>query len=292
MNQEPNAQASASSLDALSKTLLIPLCARALAGQRPSLGFDDPFAEQLVRTLGVRTEDFEKDRLSMLGSALRARTIDRCAHQFFRQYPDGLGIGIGAGLCTRFHRVDNGTLTWLDVDLPQVIALRTKFIQRCARSNMLACSLVRTEWLELAKQLSPDRPWFIAAEGVLMFLPKADVEQFFRNVASVAPIGSEIIFDYANARTARWVRTAALRSSGTVLSWGLNSAAEVTNLHERFKLRAGPISFSDPWAFAEMRPYWLAEVLLYPLLRGPITALLHLNLASHGMSQVPAAAAD
>ena len=41
-------------------------------------------------------------------------------------HPEGLVVNLGAGLDTRFYRLDNGTIAWIDIDLPEVVAFRQK----------------------------------------------------------------------------------------------------------------------------------------------------------------------
>lgn len=268
----------ATSLEGISKTLLITLCARALARHEPELKFKDQHAEELVHRLALDTKGYASDRLSMLGSVLRAKVMDDRARQFFLRHPDGLGISIGAGLCTRFQRIDNGRMAWLDVDLPPVISLRRELLGHVPRSDAVGASLSDQMWLQRAAAFER-KPWFIAAEGVLMFLEREDVEKFFQNIAEIAPAGSEVLFDYASARTVRLLRTVSLRASRTPLRWGLKRPGDLSALHPRLLLRDAPIRFSAPERFPELRLYGLVEKALFPILRGPITALASVGIS-------------
>ncbi|HBZ19782.1 MAG TPA: hypothetical protein DEO60_01525 [Bacteroidales bacterium] len=40
---------------------------------------------------------------------------------------------IGCGLDTRFERIDNGKLKWFDIDFPEVIKLRGRFMNENSR---------------------------------------------------------------------------------------------------------------------------------------------------------------
>jgi O-methyltransferase involved in polyketide biosynthesis len=50
-------------------------------------------------------------------------------------------------LDTTFERVDNGRLRWYDLDLPDVVEFRSKFIAQSERRKFIATSFPEKEWL-------------------------------------------------------------------------------------------------------------------------------------------------
>jgi O-methyltransferase involved in polyketide biosynthesis len=78
-------------------------------------------------------------------------------------------VHIGCGLDSRFERVDNGRVEWYDLDLPEVIELRRKFIgNERERYHLLGCSVLEDTWLEAVKVHS-QRHFLFLAEGVFMY---------------------------------------------------------------------------------------------------------------------------
>lgn len=70
------------------------------------------------------------------------REIDRYARDFLSRHPEAAVVHIGCGLDSRFERVDNGKVEWYDLDLPDVIELRRKFIgDEGERYHLLDCSV-------------------------------------------------------------------------------------------------------------------------------------------------------
>ena len=118
-------------LSGVAETLLIPLYIRAMESQRPDAFIKDKRAEELVRQLDQEslrktlalTEDF--GRMVVI---LKGREFDRFAQDFLARHPDAVIVHIGCGLDTRFERVDNGQVEWYDLDLPDVIELRRKYL--------------------------------------------------------------------------------------------------------------------------------------------------------------------
>jgi len=56
-------------------------------------------------------------------------------------------VNISAGLDTMFYRVDNGSIRWYDIDLPNVIALRRQLLPETARTTLIARSIFDPSWL-------------------------------------------------------------------------------------------------------------------------------------------------
>ena len=56
--------------------------------------------------------------------------FDEQVGRFLKSFPDGIVVNMGCGLDTRFPRVDNGKVLWFDLDLPEAIAIRRKFLRK------------------------------------------------------------------------------------------------------------------------------------------------------------------
>jgi O-methyltransferase involved in polyketide biosynthesis len=115
---------------------------------------------------------------------------------------DALGEGgrsvveFGPGLDTRFFRLGEKAARWVEVDFPEVISLRQRFLDPDPKRTLIARSMLDFAWIDEAAHLG-ERPLFIA-EGVLYFLTAAQVREFLTTLADRFP-GSSIIFDCMGA---------------------------------------------------------------------------------------------
>ena len=155
------------------ETLMITLYAKTLGS--PPGWFKDPAAWKIVEAI-----DYDFSRLKVktgtrLTVCLRAMKIDREMREFLQSTPDGVVLHLGCGLDTRFARIDNGLVTWFDLDLPDVIELRRKFFSENERYHMIASSVTDWGWLDQVRV--GRKPVFVAAEGLLMYLKPADVKE-------------------------------------------------------------------------------------------------------------------
>jgi O-methyltransferase involved in polyketide biosynthesis len=184
-------------LSGVAGTLLITLYIRAIESQRPDALVKDERAEELVRQLDQEslrkttalTADYT--RAVMI---LKSREFDRFTQDFLRRHPEAVVVHIGCGLDTRFDRVDNGQVEWYDLDLPEVIELRRKFIGgEGQRYHLLSCSVLEDGWLETVSVHLP-RPFLFVAEGVFMYFKEAQVKSLVLRLCDRFP-GEELVFD-------------------------------------------------------------------------------------------------
>ncbi|MGV8129695.1 MAG: class I SAM-dependent methyltransferase [Methanolinea sp.] len=119
-------------------TALVTLYCHALESQSEDPVLDDPKAVEITTKLN-RILSQSKNRLDrMLASgnidrnlvihiALRARHYDEYAREFLARHPGGVIVNIGCGLDSRFLRIDDGSVIFYDLDLPEMIDLKKRF---------------------------------------------------------------------------------------------------------------------------------------------------------------------
>ena len=120
----------------IQETALITLAIRASETARPNPRIRDPKAKEIIDTLGVDVSKFDP---FMSHEGVVARTImyrDELK-RLLKQYPNAVCINLGCGFDDKFSQVDNGTLTWFDVNLPDQIAVRRKVYEDRERCTMM-----------------------------------------------------------------------------------------------------------------------------------------------------------
>lgn len=208
-------------LDGVARTLLVPLACRALETIRPDALLRDLRAVELFARLGGGPDWLMgMSRLEQTFTMMRARQFDVYARDFLASHPGGAVVDVGCGLDTRFHRLDDGALTWLGLDLPEVIALRRQFLPEGERCRTIACSLLDLAWLDVVAQM--DRPVIFLAEGVLVYFSEAQVRTVLTALAARFP-GSELVFDALSSLSVRVHKLhPVLRKTGARIDWGLD----------------------------------------------------------------------
>jgi O-methyltransferase involved in polyketide biosynthesis len=232
-----------SSLNGVSESLFLPLYLRALESRRPDALVRDDRAVELVSQLDY---DFSRLRLLHLSEVnklviiLRSREFDRQARHYLERHPQAVVVHIGCGLDARFERVDNGQVEWFDLDLPEVVALRCKYLSPGGeRYHLLGCSVFDLGWME-ALGVSPLRHFLFLAEGVFMYFTAQQVRSLVLTLMERFP-GAELVFDASsplhvlrsNLQTARF---------GLHVSWGIWRGQDIEGWGQGIRLL-------DEWSF-------------------------------------------
>ncbi|HTZ38862.1 MAG TPA: class I SAM-dependent methyltransferase [Syntrophales bacterium] len=172
-------------LSGITETLLIPLWARAVETRRPDAIIRDPKALAIYESLDYDFSKFDGAWMTQTGIAIRTKILDERTTDFICRHPKGVVINLGSGLSTRFSRLDNGTLHWYEVDLPEVIGLRRLFFRETKRYRFVAGSVMQSSTLECIS--AGRRPVLILAEGLFMYFPEEDVRAVFDRLATLFP---------------------------------------------------------------------------------------------------------
>ena len=85
----------------------------------------------------------------------------------------------------------NEAVTWYDLDLPEVIALRRQLIAESDRCRFIACSVFEASWVE-AVSVHATRPFLFLAEGVFPYFEEAQVKRLFLTLMQRFP-GAELV---------------------------------------------------------------------------------------------------
>jgi O-methyltransferase involved in polyketide biosynthesis len=181
-------------LGAVQETLLIPLYGRAVETRKDHPVLRDAKAAEMVASIEYDFARFD-DLPSLIGTVLRTALFDDWVRAFLSGNPSGTVVEIGTGLNTRFERADNGRARWFDLDLPDVIELRRKFLGESSRRTMIAGSVTDVSWTDTVTAVG-DGPYLFSAEAVLPFLDEADVRQVVALIAERFP-GSLLALDTA-----------------------------------------------------------------------------------------------
>jgi O-methyltransferase involved in polyketide biosynthesis len=126
----------------------VPLACRALESSRSDAILHDLRAVEVYNALGGNPDFLMgMSKIDVFVTTMRARQFDTYARDFLTRNPGGLVVDLGCGLDTRCDRLDDGQMTRLGIDLPEVIELRQKFspMESVVKPSQ---SMLEISWLE------------------------------------------------------------------------------------------------------------------------------------------------
>ena len=191
---------------------------RALASRDPHGLINDPFAEPLVRAVGVEffvkmldgeidlaaIENASPERMQAMinGMAVRTKYFD---DYFLNATRDGVrqAVILASGLDSRAFRLPwpSDTVVY-ELDQPQVIEFKTATLagigaEPTATRRTIAIDL-RQDWPTALKAagLDTSAPTAWLAEGLLIYLPPEAQDQLFDNITELSAPGSKIATEF------------------------------------------------------------------------------------------------
>lgn len=206
---------------------------RAMASQGQDPLLDDPWADPLVRAVGIDTfvklidgelgdnQDPILNRRAMNEQiAVRTRFFD----DFFLQDAEAgvrQAVILASGLDTRAYRLPWPADTVVyEIDQPGVIDFKTRTLadlgaQPPAQRRTVAIDL-RDDWPAalIGAGFDPHRPTAWSAEGLLVYLPPEAQDRLFDNIAALSTSGSRIACEHLDFRSipADWAERLTERS--------------------------------------------------------------------------------
>ena len=180
-------------------TMLIPLRGRSIMSKRFPTLYKNESDIKICEKLNF---DF-----TMMDSALgeygnlcyiaRALAVEKVIRQFIQRYPKATIVNIGSGLDTTFTRMDNGMISWYDLDLPDAMSFRNKIIQKSENSHCIPKSVFDYSWFDDI-QYDEKNGLLLIAAGVFHFLPEDELKKLF--IAITEQFSSaELFFDINSA---------------------------------------------------------------------------------------------
>jgi O-methyltransferase involved in polyketide biosynthesis len=256
-------------LGAVQRTLFFPLLARARETQARRPLLRDPKAVELVRAIDFDADTYRSAMRSMV--VIRTMILDEWVRQFLAAHPGGTVVELGTGLNTRFERTDNGSVHWVDLDLPDTIELRRRFFADTDRRQTLAASLLDEDWLPAVEELP--RPYFFVSDGVLVYLREEEVTGALARIAARFP-GSRLAFDTYPQAAFKWEHQLAVKRGIPLWQWPCDDPRTLERLGLRLLESATPTR--PPAAVRAVLPlrYRLLLSVAAPLLRQGLTLSL------------------
>jgi O-methyltransferase involved in polyketide biosynthesis len=223
-------------LTGVSETLLVPLHYRVEESRAGSSSYKDEMAERFHEAIAYDWEKFHDSALQQPAIAARTAILDDQVKAFIAANPDALIVNLGAGLDTRFHRLDNGKIAWVELDLPAVIALRHKLGEPAnARHILLAASVFEKDrWIPEVKSHAGSRILFVA-EGLFPYFTQAQHKEVFGWLADNFPRQDMLFQTSAPSVVRDFVPLSVLSKlrSSVDLQWGLEESEDVSLLNAK-----------------------------------------------------------
>ena len=215
-------------LTGVQKTLQLTLRARAQEHTRPNPLFRDPTAAewsaQLMWDPGYAMLYDDKLQTSF---AVRTRVYDDAVQRFLSEHSGALIVELGAGFSTRYSRLGPSGATWIEIDMPEVIAMRRVLEDEAPDHRFIAGSIFEFGWIDKLPPAPHEDTLFIA-EGVMVFVEREEAKALIDALREHFP-GATFLLDVGGGalETGTAQRFAQV---GAPMSWFVKDESEVAAL--------------------------------------------------------------
>ncbi len=182
-------------LSQISRTAILRLIARVAASIKDNTLFNDPMAVLcLERLISIVSEEerrwiirekrvFEGTQVRhSVAGARRWKAFDDSANRFIGANPLCTVINLACGFDTRFWRISNEACQYVEIDLPEVVAMKRAILKDQLCYELMGCSVLETAWIDQVTA-NGNSHFLLLAEGLFSYLLKPDAIQLFQRIS-------------------------------------------------------------------------------------------------------------
>ena len=175
-------------------TLFIPLTARVNISKKFPEYFYDEKALEMESLISGKQIEKKSSEYSMIASVARYYNLDEMAQNFIDKYGQCNIVNLGVGLETSYYRIDRKNALFFEVDLPEVIELREKYLKVQENEKFVKGDLFKLGWCD---ELNTTLPTLLIVSGVFQYFHEEDILNFINGVRNRFS-NVELIFDATN----------------------------------------------------------------------------------------------
>jgi methyltransferase (TIGR00027 family) len=230
-----------------------------LESQKDNPIINDPMAQYCLDKLTSLASDDEKELLfnrklppALINHiAIRARKYDSIINEYISKKSSSTVINLGCGFDTRYWRIDNQKCTYIELDLPEVIEIKKEILKDYLNYEMIGCSVLDTVWIDRVTAKGNSN-FLLVAEGLFMYLPKADVISLFKSFSERFN-DSQIVLEVVTEKYTRgiWKQLLIMKvkhelgfDAGSSFDFGVKNASELESYGNGIKI-------IDEWVYTE-----------------------------------------
>jgi O-methyltransferase involved in polyketide biosynthesis len=219
------------------KTLFMPVWARAVETKKKEPLLIDQTALEIIDSVDFDFSQMSGNlpEISQIAWIARCKRFDMVVNDFITKHPSGTIVNLGCGLDTSYERIENNTIQWIDLDLPDVIELRKKFLKETDNRKFISRSFLDTSWFDDIN--INDQVLFISS-GVFVYFEEMQIRDFIINVADRFE-DAELLFDVTSPKgleIANQVIQKAGFDSRSYFKWALTDKSVITTWDSRIRL--------------------------------------------------------
>ena len=219
-------------LSGVPETMLQTVYARAKES-RGRGAIHDAKAEEIIEKLDYDFSLADKDTAMRGGVIARTIVLDQLTKAWLGAHPGAVVINIACGLDTRCYRMA-GYAHWHNLDLPETMAVREKFLPESGAISQIAMSAMDDWGGEISELSEQNVPVLIVIEGLTMYLSERNIQRIFTVISSRFS-NATVFVETMNPTIVRHFKEKSIDASNAKFNWGIKNGKTLAELLPDFR---------------------------------------------------------
>lgn len=223
------------------ETMIQTLYARAKESGKENAKIHDDMAAEMVSRLDYDFSKADQDKAMSYGVIARTIVLDEMVEKYLSGHPNTIVVNIASGLDTRCYRMQGKYVRWYNVDLPETMKIREKFLTENGPVYQIAKSAMDASYTGDIEYGGENV--LVIIEGLSMYLSEADVlqmmsiiEKTFRNVTVMIETMSPFVVKH--------IKEKSIEGSHAKFTWGVKNGKILQQLVPAFRYK-GEVSLLE-----------------------------------------------
>lgn len=213
------------------ETMIQTLYARAKESEKRNSKIQDTMAVEIVAKLDYDFSNADKDKAMSYGVVARTIVLDELVEKYLSSHPDTVVINIASGLDTRCYRMNGKYLRWYNIDLPETMQIREKFLNENGPVYQIAKSAMDASYVDEIEYAGENV--LVVIEGLTMYLKEADVLQIFSIIEKAFPKVT-VMVETMSPFVVKHVKEKSIEGSNAKFTWGIKNGKLLQQLVPAF----------------------------------------------------------
>ena len=194
----------------------------------------DEIAVELVEKLDYDFSIADKDNAMNYGVIARTIVLDRMVEQYLEKNANTIVINIACGLDTRCYRMEGKYLRWYNVDLPETMKIRKRFLTETGPVYQIAKSTMDDSYIDDIDYHGENV--LVIIEGLTMYLCEKDIRKmFFIIEKSFQEV--TVMVETMSPFVVKHVKEKSIEGSNAKFTWGVKNGTELQRIVPGFSVQ-------------------------------------------------------
>lgn len=206
------------------ETMIQTLYARAKETRKTNAKIKDDIAVEIVEKLDYDFSKANQDKMMESGVIARTIVLDGMVEGYLHAHPDTIVVNLGSGMDTRCYRMKGKYLRWYNVDLPETMEIRSRFLIENGPVYQIAKSAMDSSYTD--DIVYHGENVLVVIEGLSMYLCEKDVRQIFSIIEKTFQKAT-VMIEIMSPFMVQHVKEKSIEGSNAKFSWGVKNGKEL-----------------------------------------------------------------